>query len=165
MTQGSPSGLAVSIPSELEIVMTRAFAAPIALVFEAITKPEHIRRWLGRSGDVMTVCDVDLRVGGKWRYVWTLREGGEMGMSGEFLEVVVPELLVTTEAFDEPYFEVMGAGTINTLRLEEREGRTFLTTTVRYKSRQARDTALGTDMETGAAESYDRLAELLKTLA
>jgi len=165
MTQGSPGGLAVTTPSELEIVMTRAFDAPRALLFDALTKPEHIRRWLGRRGDVMTVCEVDLRVGGKWRYVWTLREGGEMGMSGEFLQIVVPELLVTTEAFDEPYFEVMGAGTVNTLRLEEREGRTFLTTTVRYKSRQARDAALGTGMETGAAESYDRLAELLRTLA
>ncbi len=154
----------VSLPSDLEIALTRSFAAPAQLVFECLTKPEHIALWLGRPGDTMPICEVDLRVGGTWRYVWHLREGGEMGMSGEYREIEAPSHIVTTEAFDEPFFEVMGAGTLNTTTFVERDGRTTLTITTRYKSREARDTALQTGMEDGVNVGFERLAELLKSL-
>jgi uncharacterized protein YndB with AHSA1/START domain len=154
----------VTLPSDLEVAMTRSVEAPRPLVFDAFTKPEHIRRWLGRQGDTMPICEVDLRVGGAWRYVWSLREGGEMGMRGEFREIVAPERIVTTEEFDEPFFEAMGAGTINTTTFEERDGKTRLTITALYKSREARDSALQTGMEDGLDEGFGRLAELLQTL-
>jgi uncharacterized protein YndB with AHSA1/START domain len=160
MTQPT-AGLVVSTPSDLEIVMVRSFNAPRALVFDAFTRPDLIRRWLGRRGDEMTVCEVDLRVGGRWRYVWRLREGNEMGMQGEFREIVVPERIVQTEVFEGPDFTTMGEGTLNTLVLEERGGITTVTITALYQSREARDGALATGMEEGAGESYDRLAELL----
>ena len=152
------------MPSEREIVMTRDFAAPRSLVFDAFTQPEHIRRWLGREGDTMSVCEVDLRVGGAWRYLWQLREGGEMGMYGSFLEIDAPRRLVQTEHFEGEFFEVMGGGTVNTLVLEEHDGVTTMTITVVYKSREARDGVLRTPMEAGAGESFDRLEELLGTL-
>ncbi len=154
----------LSLPSDLEVALTRSFNAPAQLVFECFTKPEHIALWLGRPGDTMPVCEVDLRVGGAWRYVWALREGGEMGTSGEFREIEAPNRIVTTEAFDEPFFEVMGAGTLNTTTLVEGDGRTTLTITVLYRSREARDTALQTGMEDGLGVGFERLAELLQSL-
>lgn len=165
MPQGSGTGLVVTTPSDREIVMTRVFDAPRQLVFDAWTKPEHLVQWFGRRGDEMTVCEVDLRVGGAYRFVWRLREGGEMGMGGVYREVVPPERLVSTEVFEGEYFEQMGGGsTINTLTFEERDGKTTMTITSLYGSREARDAAIQTGMEEGAAEGFDRLAELLQTL-
>jgi uncharacterized protein YndB with AHSA1/START domain len=165
MRQQPSSKLTVTTPSDTEIVMTREFAAPRSLVFEAFTKPEHTRLWLGREGDTMSVCEVDLRAGGAWRYRWQLQEGGEMGMYGAFLEIEAPGRLVQTEHFEGEFFEVMGGGTVNTLVLEEREGVTLMTATVVYKSREARDGVLQTPMEQGAGESFDRLEELLAGLS
>jgi uncharacterized protein YndB with AHSA1/START domain len=165
MPETSSASLAVTTPSDLEIAITRVFAAPARLLFDAWTKPEHLKRWLGRRGDEMTVCEVDLRVGGAWRYVWRLREGGEMGMHGEYQEVEPPDRLVTTEAFAEPYFEEMGSGTINTFTFEERDRKTKLTVTTLYKSRAQRDAVLGSGMESGVGESYERLDEVLRSMA
>ena len=156
--------LKVTTPSDLEIAFSREFDAPRDLVFECFTKPEHLRRWYGRRVDEMTVCEVDLRVGGKWRFV--LAEGGEeMAIYGEFLEIDPPERLVQTEYFEGEFFEMMGAGTVNTMVLEERDGRTLMTLTALYKTREARDTVLQSPMEQGAGESFDRLEELLQMLA
>jgi uncharacterized protein YndB with AHSA1/START domain len=157
--------LIVTTPSDLEVVMTRVFPAPRELVFEAMTKPEHIRRWLRRAGDVMTICEVDLRPGGAWRYVWQLREGGEMAMYGVYQEVDAPRRVVNTEFFEGADFETMGAGTLNTLVLEENEGGTKMISTVLYKSREARDSAIRTGMEEGAAETFSHLDALLENLA
>jgi uncharacterized protein YndB with AHSA1/START domain len=162
---GSGSSLSVTTPSEREIVMTRVFDAPRALVFEAFTRPEHLRRWFGRRGDQLPVCDVDLRVGGAWRFVFQTREGGEMGMSGTYRVIEPPERLVYTETFDPPYTEVMGVETLNTLLLEEHDGKTTMTATSLYRSREERDNALQTGMADGATETFDRLAELLPALA
>ena len=163
MPQETSSGLVVTTPSDREVVMTRVFDAPCQLVFDAWTKPEHLKRWFGGSGAVMIVCDVDLRVGGGYRFVWRLREGGEMGMRGVYREVARPERLVSTETFEGPWFETMGGEVLNTLVLEERNGRTTMTITSLYASREARDGALQTGMEDGAAESLDRMAELLRS--
>ena len=163
MTQGS-SSLTVTTPSDEEVRMTRTFAAPRNLVYDAWTKPELLRRWLGREGDEMIVCDVDLRVGGSYRFVWRLRETGEeMGMGGVYREIVPNERIVCTEKFDAPYDDVMGEA-VTTLTIEERDGKTTLTSTTRYPSRETRDSAMATGMADGAGESYDRLAALLAAL-
>lgn len=164
VSEKSGSSLTVTLPSNLEIAIARDFDAPAGLVFDAWTTCEHLVRWLGRRGDTMTVCEVDLRAGGAWRFVWSLREGGEMGMHGVYREVVPGERLVYTEIFDAPYFEEMGGETLNTLTFEARDGKTMVTSTVLYKSREERDAVLQSGMEGGVTESYDRLAELLQSL-
>lgn len=155
--------LKISIPNDNEIVMTREFDAPRQLVFDAHTKPEHIVRWFGLRGEQMPVCEVDLRVGGRWRYVLSA-PGGEMGIYGIYQEIVPPERLVTTEVFEGEFFEAMGSGTVNTMVLEEHDGKTTMTLTVNYRTKEQRDAVLASPMEQGAGESFDRLEELLATL-
>jgi len=152
--------LKVTTPSDREITMTRVFDAPRTLVFDAHTKPELVKQWLlGPPGWSMPVCEMDVRVGGTYRWVWRHdRNGTEMGMGGVYREIVQPERLVTTERFDEAWYPGEG---LNTLVLVERGGRTTLTQTMRYESREARDAVLRSGMEKGVAASYDRLADLL----
>ena len=155
--------LRVSTPSEREIAMTRVFDAPRRLVFDAYTKPELVRRWLGVFGAwSMVVCEIDLKVGGTYRYVWRGAGGKEMGMGGVFREIVRPERIVCTESFDEKWYD---GDALDTTVLVERDGKTTLTTTARYASRQVRDAVLKSPMESGVAKSYDNLAELLPTLS
>ena len=154
--------LEVTTPSDREIAMTRLFNAPARLVFDAWTKPELIKRWLGvRAGWTMAVCDVDLKVGGAYRFVW---RGPDMtmGMRGLYREVVRPERLVSTEVFDDPWYE---GEAVDTMVLVERDGKTTVTTTVRYASREVRDAVIRSGMATGVAEGYDKLAELLASIA
>jgi uncharacterized protein YndB with AHSA1/START domain len=153
--------LEITTPSDREIAMTRTFDAPARLVFDAWTKPELIKRWLGvRAGWTMAVCEVDLRVGGKYRFVW---RGPDMtmGMGGAYREVVPPTRLVSTEKFDEAWYE---GEALDTMVLVERDGKTTVTTTVRYMSREVRDAVIKSDMASGVAEGYDKLAELLPSL-
>jgi len=151
--------LTVAARGDREIVMTREFAAPRAMVFDACTKPELIRRWLlGPPGWTMIVCEVDLRVGGAYRYVWRNTQGTEMGMGGVFREVVAPERLVSTEKFDESWYPGECVGTIV---LTESGGRTTLTQSLLYDTREARDGVLQSPMEQGVGVSYDRLDVLL----
>lgn len=151
--------LQVTTPTEREIVMTRVFDAPRRLVFEALTTPELLKRWLlGPPGWSMVVCEVDLKVGGAYRYVWRNTKGTDMGMGGVFREIVPPERLVATEVFDESWYP---GEALDTSVLVEQGGKTTLTLTVLYESREARDAALSTGMEDGMAASYDRLADLL----
>jgi uncharacterized protein YndB with AHSA1/START domain len=156
-------GLQVTTRGEREIVMTREFAAPRRLVFEAFTKPELVKQWLlGPPGWSMPVCEIDLRVGGKYRHVWRHADGREMGMGGVYREVAAPERLVSTERFDEAWYPGEALGT---LVLSERGGKTTVTQTVLYESRETRDAVLKSGMEKGVAVSYDRLAELLTSLS
>jgi uncharacterized protein YndB with AHSA1/START domain len=151
--------LKVTTPSEREVAMTRIFEAPRHLVFEAWTKPELVKRWLyGPEDWRLAVCEMDLRVGGAARFVWRHGDGKEMGMSGVFREIAPPDRLVFNEIWDEDW---TGGEALNTIVFTEHAGRTTLTQTVLYSSREARDGALKTGMEHGAAVSYDRLAELL----
>jgi uncharacterized protein YndB with AHSA1/START domain len=152
--------LKLTTPSDREIAMTRVFEAPRRLVFDAHTKPDLVKRWLlGPPGWSMPVCEIDLRVGGKYRYVWRRdTDGTQMGMGGVYRAVVAPERIVNTERFDEAWY---AGEALNTLVLVEKGGRTTLTQTMRYESREARDAVLKSDMESGVAASYDRLAELL----
>lgn len=153
--------LKVTPSGEREIVITRLFDAPRGLVFDALTKPELIRRWLlGPGGWSMTVCTVDLRVGGAYRYVLRSdRDGREMGWGGTYREVVRPERIVLTERFDQVFYP--GEAVITTM-LTEKEGKTTFTTTIRYESRRARDLVLSSGMERGAAASYDNLEQVLQ---
>ena len=143
-----------------EIVMTRVFDAPRKLVFDAFTKPELLKQWLlGPPGWSMPVCEIDLRIGGRYRYVWRRdTDGTEMGCGGVYREIVPPERLVHTEQFDDPWYP--GESLITTV-LDEQRGKTTLTATMLYESRDARDGILKSGMESGVAASYDRLAELL----
>jgi len=153
--------LQVTTPSDREVVMTRVFEAPRRLVFDAWTKPELIKRWLGvRAGWSMVVCEVDLTVGGTYRYVWRGPEG-DMGMGGVYREVVRPERVVCTEKFDQSWYE---GEAIDTLVMVEQGGKTTVTTTVLYASREVRDAVIKSGMASGVAESYDTLAEILREI-
>ena len=155
----STNRLIVTTPSDTEIAMTREFDAPKALVFEAYTTPELLKRWLGvQTGWEMAVCQVDLRVGGTYRYVWRGPDGAEMGMGGTFTEVRSPSLIRATERFDEAWYP--GGDAYQTLTLTEKDGRTTLVLLVRYASKEARDVALQ-GMEDGVATGFDHLAEVL----
>lgn len=146
-----------------EIVMTRDFDAPRRLVFDAFTRPELVKRWLlGPDGWSMPVYEIDLRVGGRYRYVWRRdSDGKEMGMGGVYREIVAPERLVSTEKFDEPWYPGEAVGTLVFL---EQAGWTTTTQTMLYESRETRDAVLKSGMESGVATSYDRLAGLLASV-
>jgi len=150
----------VTTPTDREVVITRLFDAPRGMVFDAHTKPDLVRRWLlGPPGWTMPVCEIDLRVGGKYRYVWENAGGQRMGVSGTFKEIVRPSRIVITQLFDEDW---TGGETIVITELAEQGGKTTLTITVRYASREARDGALKTGMTTGMEAGYERLENLLK---
>jgi uncharacterized protein YndB with AHSA1/START domain len=150
----------ITANGDRELVITREFNVGRQLIFEAFTKPELIKRWLlGPDGWTMPVCEVELRVGGKYRYVWRNESNGtEMGMGGTYREIVVPERIVATEKFDESWYPGEAVGTI---LLREAGGKTIFTQTMVYESREARDAVLKSPMEHGVEASYNRLSDLL----
>ena len=130
------------------------------MLSDAHTRAALVQRWLlGPPGWTMPVCEIDLRVGGKYRYVWQSAGGQRMGVAGTFKEIVRPSRIVMTQLFDEDW---TGGQTIVLTELTEHGGKTTLTTTVRYASREARDGALKTGMTTGMEAGYERLEGLLK---
>ena len=153
---------AVTTPSDREVRLTRLFDAPRALVFEAMSQPEHIRRWWGNIGDGYSVpiCEVDLRPGGKWKFANRTPKGELAVFYGVYREVAPPERVVFTELF-EPFPDVES---VVTAVLTEENGKTRLTATVVYPSREVRDMVLGTGMARGAGISYDRLEEVAQGL-
>jgi uncharacterized protein YndB with AHSA1/START domain len=160
MSETSSGKLVVTLPSDLEIVMTRVFDAPRALVFEAHTKAEHMAQWWGPRRHKMTHCEMDFRPGGAYRYVLTGPDGTEHGFRGEYREIVAPERITWT-------FEYEGAPghvAVETLTLEEHDGKTTLTTRSVAGTVEERDAVLQSGMEEGAAETWDRLAEYVATL-
>jgi uncharacterized protein YndB with AHSA1/START domain len=152
----------ITAQGDREIVVTRVFDAPRRLVFDAYTKPELVKRWLlGPDGWSMPVCEIDLRAGGKYRYVWRNdSDGREMGMGGVYQEVVAPDRIVATEKFDEAWYPGEAVGRIV---LVEQNGKTTLTQTILYDSRETRDAVLRSPMQTGLAASYDKLGKFLLT--
>lgn len=151
--------LKLTTPGDREIRFTRAFEAPRQLVFDALTKPAMLQRWLlGPDGWTMPVCDVELRVGGKYRWVWRHSDGREMGMGGVYREVAAPERIVWTEKFDESWYP---GEALVTVVLHEKAGTTTLVQTVRYESKPARGIALNSGMERGVVASYDRMEKIL----
>ena len=159
MTPTTTPGTVFSTPSDREVAWTRSFAAPRERVFRALTEPEHVQRWLlGPDGWTMPVCEIDLRVGGEWRYVWRGSDGEEFGAQGVFREIERPARIVQTES-------MMGSQeTLNTVVLTEEDGRTTMVSSMLFGSRAERDAAIATGMESGASQSYDGLAEVLGDL-
>ena len=157
----SVRGTTFTTPSEREFAMTRFFDAPRKRVFEAWTRPKHIPHWmLGPDGWTMPVCEVDLRPGGSWHFVWRRSDGTEMGMTGEYREIADPERVVSTERWGGDWPE-----TLNTVTLREEDGKTEVTLTVLYPSREARDAAMRTGMKDGAGATFERLEEYLRGMA
>ena len=152
--------LKVSVPSDREIAMTRVFNAPRQLVSDAFSKPELLKRWFGPRGWTLGVCEIDLRPGGGFRFVLSGPGGQELGMRGVYKEIS-PERSVHLESFD----QFSGVDSQVTTTLTEEDGRTTLTVTVLYPSKEVRDAVLQSGMEHGAAESYDKLAEMLASPA
>ena len=152
---------AVTTPSDEEVRMTRLFDAPPDLVFEVMTQPEHIRQWWGCLGDgySVPVCEVDLRVGGKWKFV-NRHPQGEATFYGEYLEIDRPHRVVSTEIFAD--FPDMPSTVTSELVAED--DKTRLVATVRYPSKMVRDMVLQTGMAHGAGLSYDRLDDLVRKL-
>jgi uncharacterized protein YndB with AHSA1/START domain len=151
----------VTTPSDVEIRLTRLFDAPRRLVFEAMTKPEHVKRWWGCLGEgySVPVCEIDLRPGGAWRFV-NRHPKGEVAFHGEYREITPPSRVVYTEIFE----EFPDTVSVVTAELTEEGGKTRLTATVRYPSLQVRDAVLATGMAVGAGISYDRLEDLVAEL-
>jgi uncharacterized protein YndB with AHSA1/START domain len=160
-TVASSSTFKVTTPSDREIRLTRLFDAPRHLVFEAMTKPEHIKRWWGCLGEgySVPVCEVDLRPGGGWRFV-NRHPHGEAEFYGVYREIAPPDRLVYTEI----YAPFPDAESVVSTLLTEENGKTRMTITATYPSREVRDTVLKSGMEHGAAISYDRLEEIAKEL-
>jgi uncharacterized protein YndB with AHSA1/START domain len=150
--------LEISTPSDREIVIKRGFDAPRALVWQCYTRPELLRRWYGLPDWPMTICEIDLRVGGKWRFGTKSPEGFEMISQGVYREIKEPERIVNTETYEVDW---TGGETIVTLTLDEQDGVTTATTTVLFATKDARDGALATPMATGMEIGFGRLEELL----
>ncbi len=155
-----PGGLELTTPSERELVITRVFDAPRHLVFDALTKPELLKRWYGPRGWSLVVCEIDLRVGGAFRFVSRRPNGKDVGQRGVYREIEAPARLVNTESWEDWNPGELLVTTV----LVERGGRTTFTSTTLFPSKEVRDTLLESGMADGAAETYDRLAECLGSI-
>jgi uncharacterized protein YndB with AHSA1/START domain len=154
----SASTTTLTMVSDEEIAISRAFDAPRQLVFEAHTNPEHVSQWLlGPEDWTMPVCEIDLRLGGSWHFVWQHADGRRLDMSGVYREIVSPERIINTERWGPEWPQ-----TINTMLFTERDGETTVTQIIRYPSKEARDAALATGMMSGVERSYDLLDALLR---
>ena len=150
----------VDTPSDVELVITRVVDAPLALVWECWTKPEHVRNWLlGPDGWTMTECELNFEPGGKWRMSWAKENGSAITIEGVTQEVVPLERIVSTESWGPEWPD-----TLNTTALAERDGATTITLTIRYQSMELRDAALKTGATDGMATTYNRLDAYLRTL-
>jgi uncharacterized protein YndB with AHSA1/START domain len=160
-TAANSRSFQATTPSDREIRLTRLFDAPVELLFEAMTKPEHVRRWWGILDDKhsVTVCEIDLRPGGTWRFVGRGPKG-DYGFHGVYREIARPGRVVFTEIFD-PFPDVES---VVTSLLTEENGKTRLTVTASYPSTEVRDMVMGTGMAGGASISYDRLEDLVGEL-
>jgi uncharacterized protein YndB with AHSA1/START domain len=155
--------LQISTPSDEEIRITRSFDAPRMLVWDAYTRPELLKRWLGAMpGWSWAVCEMDVREGGRYRWAWRGPDGAELALGGEYLEVVPGERLVSTERYDQQWYEGDAVGTVE---FTESQGRTVLVTTLRYASKQVRDAVLQSPATSGMESGYLVLDELLASIA
>lgn len=152
--------LAITTPSDLEIAMTRDFDAPRALVWEVFTRPEHVRQWWGFGHLEVAACEIDLRVGGAYRYVGRTPDGAEAPFRGVYREIVAPERIVFTEIYDVPVARDHEG--VVTTTFTEQAGKTRVHCVVRYDSKETRDVVLGTGMEHGVASGYDQIDRMLE---
>ncbi len=157
MSSGTAS---VTLPTDEQILITREFDAPKELVYRAYTTPELVKRWWHANRGEMTVCEIDLRVGGAWRYVMIADGGVEVGFHGEYREIVPNERIVSTEVYE----GMPGGEALNTVTFTEEEGRTTLTVLVQHTSKEARDAHIDSGMETGMQEGMDLLEQVAVSL-
>lgn len=154
----SSAKVTVEAKGERELVIRRAFNAPKELVFQAHTECKYLRRWMfGPDGWSLDVCDIDLKVGGKYRWVWK-KDAIEMGAGGEYREIARPDRIVATEQFDDPWYP---GEAVSTVTFDERDGVTTITNTMQYVSKESRDTVMQSPMEEGLEMGYSRLETLL----
>ena len=162
------SGTAVlTMPEDTQILIEREFDAPARLVYKAITTPELVKRWWSAKRGAVTVSDIDLRVGGKWRSVMVTDAGFEVAFHGEYREIVPNERIVSTEVYEMPGVEPDAAeanATVNTVTLTETDGRTRLTTLVQCPSKEVRDAIIESGMEGGMQDAFDLLEEVASSL-
>jgi uncharacterized protein YndB with AHSA1/START domain len=162
MDARSDFALSITTPTDREIVLTRTFKTPRALVWDAVTKPEHVRRWYGCSAFTFSTCEIDLRVGGAYRYTMRTTDGVEHTMTGVYREIVAPERIVHTERYETTGFTSPDA--LVTMTLIEQGGRTRLQSVILHPNKDSRDAHVNSGMENGARETFDRLEALLATL-
>jgi uncharacterized protein YndB with AHSA1/START domain len=161
MTNRTTSGSAVvSLPSDTEVLITREFAAPRHLVWRAWTEPDLVRRWWGGHRGAVESAEIDLRVGGTWRFVMTANGGHTVAFHGEYRELVPDERFVSTEIYE----GAPEAAALSTLTLVERDGRTLASLLVRHESKRNRDLHVESGMEIGVQEGFDLMDDLLATL-
>jgi uncharacterized protein YndB with AHSA1/START domain len=162
MKRKSTGKLVITAPGDRDLAMTRVFEAPRRLVWRALTEPALVKRWLGvQGGWTLDVCEIQPKPGTPYRYVWKHESGRLMGMGGTVREAVAPERLVVTENFDEPWYP--GEAVVTTI-LVEAGGRTTLTMTSAYESKEARDGVMGGPATSGVDASFDLLEEVLAGL-
>ncbi len=163
MNRTSSGTAMVTLPTDEQILITREFDAPKHLVYKAWTTPELVRRWWSANRGDVTIAEIDLRVGGDWRYVMVAEGGFEVGFHGEFREIVPNERIVSTGVF-EGVPGVPGGESLNTLTLTEADGRTTLSVLVEHDSKEARDAHINSGMEGGMQESMDLLEQVVVSL-
>jgi uncharacterized protein YndB with AHSA1/START domain len=160
---GKSSGkLKVTTRGDKEILLNRVFDAPRHLVWEAMSKPEYVRRWwCCMEGYTMPVCDMDFRVGGRWRYVMRSSDGSDVGFSGEYLAIEAPTKIVNTEIFD-PFPDAPATCTVT---LEEKDGKTYFQNVVVHSTAEGRDAHINSGMEFGANIAFDRIEQIAQELS
>jgi uncharacterized protein YndB with AHSA1/START domain len=163
MAMTSSGTAKVTLPTDRQILITREFDAPKHLVYRAWTTPEHVRRWWPTDRGEMTVCEIDLRVGGSWRFVMVTPTGFEVGFHGEYRELVPDERLVSTEAY-EGIPDPDGNASLNTLTLSETDGRTTMMVLVEHPTAEGRDAHINSGMEAGMQDALDLLEEIAVSL-
>jgi len=166
MTATSSRSATLTLPTDDQILITREFDAPRHLVYRAITEPELVRRWWHAKRGVMTVCEIDLRVGGRWRYAMDAHNGMGVAFHGEFLEIAPDEQVVTSEIYEglpEGVSEADGT-TVNTATLTEAGGKTTLTILIQAPHKATRDAIIESGMEDGLQDALDLLGEVAESL-
>ncbi|MBD0328639.1 MAG: SRPBCC family protein [Thermoleophilia bacterium] len=165
MTVASSRKATVTLPADDQILITREFDAPKHLVYRALTTPELVRRWWHANRGEVTVAEIDLRVGGRWRYVSVTPDGFEVAFHGEYRELVPDERVVSTEVYEgAPQPDGADEGTLNTVTLREEDGRTTLTVLVQCPSKEVRDAIIDSGMEAGMQDAYALLEEVARSL-
>jgi uncharacterized protein YndB with AHSA1/START domain len=155
----------VTLPTDEQILITREFDAPTHLVYRAWTTPELVKRWWNAKRGEVTSAEIDLRVGGRWRYVMVTDDGAEVGFHGEYREIVPNERIVSTEVYEGvPQGEGPGEGTLNTMTFTEADGRTTLTILVQAPSKEIRDAIIESGMEAGMQDAMDLLEQVAVSL-
>jgi uncharacterized protein YndB with AHSA1/START domain len=153
----------IALPSDTDIAITRLFSCPAHLLFDAWTKPEHLKNWWGCENSTMTVCEIDLREGGNWRYTFRMADGIDHPFSGTYREIVPGRRLVYSERYEMPMFG--NPEWLTTVTFDEANGKTLLTHLIQHKSKVARDGHLQAGMKEGATQTMDRLEQEVAAMA